>query len=191
MTFFSREISLGRLFILGYKKTVKGLGQSPDNPWAKCLTEILSCVVPFEKFSWCFRSEDFCINISADLHDCPMSLRLFILLVFLHCSDLHLKLTNPTYFIVLHASAVLHTTDPSTSRLRRARGNANSRKFKLPRFSRQRNSLKQLTSARSVLMHQAWPGGEREGRTAFATLSALPSQGFLILQISKVPKKVP
>ena len=62
MTFFSREISLGRLFILGYKKTVKGLGQSPDNPLAKCLTEILSCVVPFEKFSWCFRSEDFRMN---------------------------------------------------------------------------------------------------------------------------------
>ena len=155
------------------------------------MTKILSYGVPFEKFSWCFRSEDFCINLRADLHGCPMSLRLFILLVFLHCSDLHLKLTNPTYFIVLRASAVSHTTDPSTPRLRRARGNANSRKFKLPRFSRQRNSLKQLTSARSVLMHQAWPGGEREGRTAFATLSALPSQGFLILQISKVPKEVP
>ena len=52
----------GLLFILGYKKTVKGLGQSPDNPWAGCLTEILSYVVPFEKFSWCFKSEDFRIN---------------------------------------------------------------------------------------------------------------------------------
>ena len=52
----------GLLFILGYKKTVKGLGQSPDNPWAGCLTEILSYVVPFEKFSWCIRSEDLCIN---------------------------------------------------------------------------------------------------------------------------------
>ena len=30
----------GLLFILGYKKTVKGLGQSPDNPWAKCWTKI-------------------------------------------------------------------------------------------------------------------------------------------------------
>ena len=183
--------ALGNLFILGIYENRQGTCQSPDNPWAGCLTEILSYGVAFEKFSWCFRSEDFCINISADLHGCPMSLRLFMLLVFLYGSDLHLKLTNLTYFIVLHASAVSHTTDPSTPRLRRARGNANSRKFKLPRFSRQRNSLKQLTSARSVLMHQAWPGGEREGRTAFATLSALPSQGFLILQISKVPKEVP
>ena len=143
-----------------YMKTVKGRRPSPRHPWAGCLTEILSYVVPFEKFSWCFRSEDFCINISADLHDCPMSLRLFILLVFLHCSDLHLKLTNPTYFIVLHASAVLHTTDPSTSRLRRARGNANSRKFKLPRFSRQRNSLKQLASITSCLPQ---PGVAKQG----------------------------
>ena len=52
----------GLLFILGYKKTVKGLGQSPDNPWAGCWTEILSCGVPFEKFSWCFRSGDFRMN---------------------------------------------------------------------------------------------------------------------------------
>ena len=52
----------GLLFILGYKKTVKGLGQSPDNPWAGCLTGIFSYVVPFEKFSWCFRSEDFRMN---------------------------------------------------------------------------------------------------------------------------------
>ena len=89
----------GLLFILGYKKTVKGLGQSPDNPWAGCLTEILSCVVPFEKFSWCFRSENFRINISADLHGCSLSLCLFMLLVFLYGSDLHLKLTNPTYLL--------------------------------------------------------------------------------------------
>ena len=95
-----------------YMKTVKGLRQSPRHPSAKCMTKILSYGVPFEKFSWCFRSEDFCINISADLHDCPMSLRLFMLLVFLYCSDLHLELTNPTCFIVLHASAVSHTTGP-------------------------------------------------------------------------------
>ena len=86
-----------------------------------------------------------------------MSLRLLMLLVFLYSSDLHLKLINPTYSIVLPASAVSHTTGPSTSRLRRARGNPSSRKLKFPRFSRQRNSLKQLTSTRSVLMHQAWP----------------------------------
>ena len=52
----------GLLFILGYKKTAKGLGQSPRHPWAGCLTEIFSYVVPFKKFSWCFRSEDFRMN---------------------------------------------------------------------------------------------------------------------------------
>mgnify|MGYP007129087577 CR=1 FL=1 len=142
---------------MGAEQTAKGLRQSPRHPSAKCMTKILSYGVPFEKFSWCFRSEDFCINISADLHGCPMSLRLLMLLVFLYSSDLHLKLTNPTCFIALRASAVSHTTGPSTSRLRRARGNPSSRKLKFPRFSRQRNSLKQLTSSRSVLMHQAWP----------------------------------
>ena len=35
-----------------------------------------------------------------------MSLRLLMLLVFLYSSDLHLKLTNPTCFIALRASAV-------------------------------------------------------------------------------------
>ena len=113
---------------------------SPCNPWAGYLTEILSYEVVFEKFSWCFKSEDFCINISADLHGCPMSLRLLMLLVFLYSSDLHLKLINPTYSIVLPASAVSHTMGSSTSRLRRARGNANFRQGKLPRLSRQRNS---------------------------------------------------
>ena len=113
---------------------------SPCNPWAGYLTEILSYEVVFEKFSWCFKSEDFCINISADLHGCPMSLRLLMFLVFPCSSNLHLKLTNPTCFIALRASAVSHTTGPSTSRLRRARGNANFRQGKLPRFSRQRNS---------------------------------------------------
>ena len=126
---------------MGYMKTVKGRRPSPRHPWAGCLTEIWSYVVPFEKFSWCIKSEDFRINISADLHGCPMSLRLFILLVFLHCSDLHLKLTNPTYFIVLRASAVSHTTGPPTPRLRRARGNASYCEIKVLRLSRQRNSL--------------------------------------------------
>ena len=65
-----------------------------------------------------------------------MSLRLLMLLVFLYGLDLHLKLTNPTYFIVLRASAVSHTTDPSTPRLRRARGNYSFRQGKLPRLSR-------------------------------------------------------
>ena len=116
----------------------------------------MSYGVPFEKFSWCFKSEDFCINISADLHGCPMSLRLLMLLVFLYGSDLHLKLINPTYSIVLPASAVSHTTGPSTSRLRRARGNPSSRKLKFPRFSRQRNSLlrSQEGSARGERLSQ-------------------------------------
>ena len=142
---------------MGAEQTAKGRRPSPRHPSAGCLTEILSCGMPFEKFSWCFRSENFRINISEDLHGCSLSLCLFMLLVFLYSSDLHLKLINPTYSIVLPASAVSHTTDPSTSRLRRARGNPSSRKLKFPRFSRQRNSLKQLTSTRSVLMHQAWP----------------------------------
>ena len=38
------------------------LRQSPRHPLAKCLTKILSYGVPFEKFSWCFRSEDFRMN---------------------------------------------------------------------------------------------------------------------------------
>mgnify|MGYP005772776459 FL=1 len=152
--------ALGDLFILGIYENRQGTCQSPDNPWAGCLTEILSYGVAFEKFSWCFRSEDFCINISADLHGCPMSLRLFMLLVFLYGSDLHLKLTNLTYFIVLHASAVSHTTGPSTPRLWRARENASFRQGKLPRFSRQRNSLKQLASITSCLPQ---PGVAKQG----------------------------
>ena len=125
---------------LGAEKTAKGRRPSPDNPWAGCWTEILSCGVPFEKFSWCFRSENFRINISADLHGCSLSLCLFMLLVFLYSSDLHLKLINPTYSIVLPASAVSHTTGPSTPRLRRARGKYSYYQLKLPRLSRQRNS---------------------------------------------------
>ena len=46
----------GDFLRLGRKKTVKGRRPSPDNPWARCWTEILSCGVAFEKFSWCFRS---------------------------------------------------------------------------------------------------------------------------------------
>ena len=122
----------------------QGTCQSPDNPWAGCMTEILSCVVPFEKFSWCIKSEDFRINISADLHGCPMSLRLLMLLVFLYSSDLHLKLTNPTYSIVLHTSAISHTISPSTPRLWRARGSSSTCQGKLPRLSHQRNSLSSL-----------------------------------------------
>ena len=144
------------------------------------LDENLSYGEPFEKFSWCFRSENFRINISADLHGCPMSLRLLMLLVFLYSSDLHLKLINPTYSIVLPASAVSHTTGPSTSRLRRARGNPSSRKLKFPRFSRQRNSLKQLTSTRSVLMHQAWPKrGSLRGTIGLRNYEIVPLRVFL------------
>ena len=35
---------------------------SPRHPSAGCLTEILSCGVPFEKFSWCNKSGNFRIN---------------------------------------------------------------------------------------------------------------------------------
>ena len=122
------------------RKPRRDVARPLAHPSAECLTEILPYVVPFEKFSWCIKPEDFRINISADLHGCPMSLRLLMFLVFPCSSNLHLKLTNPTCFIALRASAVSHTTGPSTSRLRRARGNANFRQGKLPRFSRQRNS---------------------------------------------------
>ena len=54
--------ALGDLFILGIYENRQGTCQSPDNPWAGCLTEILFYVEPFEKFSWCFKSEDFRIN---------------------------------------------------------------------------------------------------------------------------------
>ena len=47
---------------MGYMKTVKGRRPSPRHPWAKYLTETLSYGVPFEKFSWCIRLEDFRIN---------------------------------------------------------------------------------------------------------------------------------
>ncbi len=158
---FIMEVSLRPFVIFGdIRKPRRDVARPLAHPWAGCLTEILSYGVAFEKFSWCFRSEDFCINISADLHGCPMSLRLFMLLVFLYGSDLHLKLTNLTYFIVLHASAVSHTTGPSTPRLWRARGNASFRQGKLPRFSRQRNSLKQLASITSCLPQ---PGVAKQG----------------------------
>lgn len=35
---------------------------SPDNPWAEYATEILYYKVPFEKFSQCFRPEDYYMN---------------------------------------------------------------------------------------------------------------------------------
>ena len=105
----------GLLFILGYKKTVKGLGQSPDNPWAGCLTEILSCVVPFEKFSWCFRSEGFRMNGAQTCAGAPS------VLVFLSYRFRDIKITGyllfrmekiSCYFIILlarrrHAFGVL------------------------------------------------------------------------------------
>ena len=48
---------------IGMQNKRKGtLRQSPCNPWAECKTETLSYVVPFEKFSWCFRSAIFRIN---------------------------------------------------------------------------------------------------------------------------------
>ena len=139
---FIMEVSLRPFVIFGdIRKPRRDVARPLAHPSAECLTEILPYVVPFEKFSWCIKPEDFRINISADLHGCPMSLRLFILLVFLHCSNLHLKLTNPTYFIVLRASAVSHTMGPPTPRLRRARGNASYCELKVSRLSRQRNSL--------------------------------------------------
>ena len=49
-------------YTLECMETAEGTCQSPRHPWAGCLTEILSYVVPFEKFSWCIRSEDLCIN---------------------------------------------------------------------------------------------------------------------------------
>ncbi len=159
--FYKNNVSWGLpmrpRFTLACKKTAKGRRPSPRHPWAGCLTEIWSYGMPFEKFSWCIKSREFRINISANLHGCPMSLRLLMLLVFLYGSDLHLKLTNPTYFIVLCVSAVSHTTGPSTPRLRRARGNARYRKLKLSRLSRQRNSPNSWRQRCSVLMHQAWP----------------------------------
>ena len=51
-----------------------------------------------------------------------------------------------------------------------------------PRLSRQRNSPKQLTSARSVLMHQAWPSREAEGELRPSQLRDAPPQGFLSFQ---------
>ena len=50
------------IFYIGIYENREGTCQSPRHPWAGCLTEILSYVVPFEKFSWCIRSEDLCIN---------------------------------------------------------------------------------------------------------------------------------
>ena len=38
-------------------------------------------------------------------------------------------------------------------------------------------------TANAVYFLIAWPGGVREGRAAFATVSALPSQGFLIVKL--------
>ena len=52
----------GGFFYIGIYENREGTCQSPRHPWAGCLTEILSYVVPFEKFSWCIRSEDLCIN---------------------------------------------------------------------------------------------------------------------------------
>ena len=43
-------------------KTVKGRRPSPDNPWAECLTGILSCGGALEKFSWCFKPGNFRMN---------------------------------------------------------------------------------------------------------------------------------
>lgn len=50
-------------FTLACKKTARGTSARPlANPWAGYLTEILSYEVVFEKFSWCFKSEDLRIN---------------------------------------------------------------------------------------------------------------------------------
>ena len=38
-------------------------------------------------------------------------------------------------------------------------------------------------TANAVYFLIAWPGGVREGRAAFATVSALPSQFFLIVKL--------
>ena len=81
---------------------VRGPRRSPDNPWAGCWTEILSCGMPFEKFSWCFRSAIFRINDIAVYKNSgillclmeKMSCCFFILLVTMsvisrHCSDIY------------------------------------------------------------------------------------------------------
>ena len=62
--------ALGDLFILGIYENRQGTCQSPDNPWAGCLTEILSYGVPFEKFSWCIRLEDFRIICTVSQGSC-------------------------------------------------------------------------------------------------------------------------
>ena len=41
-------------------------------------------------------------------------------------------------------------------------------------------------TANAVYFLIAWPGGVREGRAAFATVSALPSQVFLIVKLFNV-----
>ena len=110
------------------------------HPWAGCLTEIFVLWGALWKILLVFQVGRFLYKYKRRLARLPMSLRLLMFLVFPCSSNLHLKLTNPTCFIALRASAVSHTTGPSTSRLRRARGNATFRQGKLPRFSRQRNS---------------------------------------------------
>ena len=62
LTFLVRAGCPGGFFYIGIYENRQGTCQSPRHPWAGCLTEILSYVVPFEKFSWCIRSEDFRIN---------------------------------------------------------------------------------------------------------------------------------
>ena len=60
---FIMEVSLRPFVIFGdIRKPRRDVAHPLAHPWAGCLTEILSYVVPFEKFSWCIRSEDLCIN---------------------------------------------------------------------------------------------------------------------------------
>ena len=45
------------------KKTAKGLRQSLCTPWAGCLAQVLSHVIPLEKFDRFIISEEIRINV--------------------------------------------------------------------------------------------------------------------------------
>ena len=56
---FIMEVSLRPFVIFGDIRKPRRTSPVPSPPLAGCLTEIWSYVVPFEKFSWCIKSEDF------------------------------------------------------------------------------------------------------------------------------------
>ena len=108
----------GGFFYIGIYENLEGTCQSPRHPWAGCLTEILSYVVPFEKFSWCFRSAIFRINDIAVYKNSgillclmeKMSCCFFILLVTMsvisrHCSDIY---SAATLLLFSWSPALLH-----------------------------------------------------------------------------------